>query len=518
MGEHGKQLGGGTMLTIKAISLGSNAKGRDFGILAGSRSVRLTGEATTILSDFSLALLHWGQTHHHGFDAFFPVHADGSLHCLVRVAHLGPGQLGPMILANALLLSREECDALKGCVHQLIDQIQPPRDAPWKQTEMETDASEFTLLGESKSDLSKLGSVLHLCERGIVVHSPDPGRVVRQLLDNAIYLPGLLHSWITTTTLGSNGRFDAQTFHLLVTDLGASPANVFVYDGKSLSGPDLPNAPAWEVWEALVRKPLADRAGARWVKGLESLIWNRDILESSPSELALAIMREFMAAPSVGGDEFWEAMLHWTDASAALETEMRAIVQRSLAFVFGEVIQQQADLAAQTSLCEDYWSRLAPKLPDAPRALIPRLALEAGLLPKMSRSTLKAMVQAALIPVLFKEFAGSIRPASFSNDQLAMIATQVCPIPGEETSRRKAVVVGSAVALAALEPTASAKTAPDELVELSRQVLDLEPDQALRRRLSNVLINVRRTRPCTAITDEIMADVKSALRLLTRPC
>lgn len=497
------------MVTVRTISVGSNPKGRDFGILPDSRGVRLSSEASALLADFALALLAWGQASGGGrFDAFFPLHRDGTRFCLVRVAHRGVGDLGPLVVANALLLSAIDCAAFANRPHRVLGAISPPDDGPWQQELIELAPASFPPNSWLGPTIEALGARLHLYERPIVVSAADPLGVLGALLESAPRLPGWLPAWSTTSAIGRNGRFDPGTFALQTSDREDASSADFRWSGTRLEGPPLPESAAWRIWQALFGAGFAEAGRDRpaWENAESLLAWSRELNDAEPLKEARAAISRFLAAPDIGSDDLWSAMDYWTDTTATLEGLDRVSAQRAIALAYGDLLERQSHADAKVALAEAFLEKYAGRLPEAPQANIARLAVEQRFLGGLSDGTLLGMVDTAFVPTLTLPFVQAIVRQDLRSAQLDALAVHLWPQLEEAKNDSAVRAVAHAVACEGL-----VQGVGDPVGELGRDLLCTEKSPSEARELAARLFDYWPGRRNSAATG-IRSDVGKSLR------
>lgn len=457
-------------LAIRCVSIGPRSGGRDYGLLSRFRDVRVSGRAGAVLADFALALLKWGQTGGRDFALFLPLEAAHSLYLLARVAHLRSESLGPVVLANGLLLDHAALDWADWRPHRLLPALRSPRSGEWDRREIEV--APVTAPSASSGALADLGMALpQLGNRLMVVTAPGDSSeaVATEILDSAHNLPGLYPSWCLASGLPRVERFDPSRFELIVAegDPDAAPPDAYRVVGGRLDGPALPRSQAWRIWEALFLRALA---GQRELIEAAAATAPRYGVDARTS--AVAGIHAVLRHSRLDETALWSLFKLWSDTAAALTAEDGAEAEAAVAMAVRQLVEQQASEAAKAALLQFYLRELAPRLKRVSPMLPAGIAAEHGLLPALATDDLRRLIAPGLSRALARalveqEIAGA-EPAA---DRLAVVAGAI-RLPEQGGAPAELLELAEAVVAAALKTLAKAKADPNGIGELALPIAE----------------------------------------------
>lgn len=416
---------GGQTLRLRCVSVGPRSEGRDYGLLPRFRSLRVPDAAGAVLSDFALALLQWGQGGDGDFALYFPLDAAEPLYLLARVAHLGSESLGPVVIANGLLLDRSALEAVDWRPHRLLGQIQSPRDGAWDSLEIE---SALPSAPPPSATLAELGGALPRfgAPTLVVVDDPDTAeRALKDILEGAPNLAGLYPSWALTGDLPRVERFNPGRFGLVVVpgDPKRSPPPAYHISGGQLFGPPLPDSVAWRLWNRLFLQALAGRRALLE----EAAEYAPRVGQQDGNTTAIAAMQAVLRHPQAEG-ALWPLLESWADGAASLGEEDGILADQAVAAVVRELIEGQSEEAAKAALLKAYLRDLAPRLTRAPAMLAAGLAAGHGLIPLLDEDELALLLGRGLSRALAQALrdqelaGGDVVP-----ERLSLIAGAVVP-------------------------------------------------------------------------------------------
>ncbi|HYD12868.1 MAG TPA: hypothetical protein VEC11_08470 [Allosphingosinicella sp.] len=214
-------------LNLQSVSIGPAIlrQGRDYGLR--TRNLGLSDFAAELLEDFALSLSEWAKGGRRHFEILFWLGEKDGRYALLKGAFLGPGGMGPIAVAQGVLIPEEVMRSIGGRAHHLLPEIPTPSLHEWEAVSMNV---RWPLRdGTVSSDGTGPAPPAELASLGLMLaSSPPPWSPVslsasedterhwQQLLDAIPWERlAIQPSWSSTDELPEMGRFSLRPIALV---------------------------------------------------------------------------------------------------------------------------------------------------------------------------------------------------------------------------------------------------------------------------------------------------------------
>jgi hypothetical protein len=482
-------------VTLECVVLGpaSRRRGRDYGLRAGGRA--LSGAGRRLLEDFALALSEWAiRAPSRPFATLLWLGENDQAYVLLRGAFLGRGEMGPVAVAQGLLIPPAAMARMRGRAHRLLDLIEAPSLQPWAAPTVHADAALIDAKPEqSYPRMHELGAkVIPREPWGTVVNvlGKDQAAVTRAIMDWVpwVDLPRR-PAWASTRELPSMGSFSPEKIGLFLVDCDAPPTAIGAGEGElytdgTLIWGEKPPSPGWILLDTLFRGPkltaddlddaggtvaISENARVAMVRQLHS-----DDYEGIP--LHRVVVRAFHTlAGEVTPAEFWDAFEMAARNIDRLQADQRAAAAKGISMVFESMSSDPVIFAsALNNYVERIWDNVIGFPPQADVPL--KLLLERDVLGRIDAGPVEALMGAGLavrFPAELAEALGRQRrrpagdPGRLRGRALhTFLHALDAAFEAEPLNDTTLPIIGPALALAAIpDPEAELEAVADQLSE-----------------------------------------------------
>jgi hypothetical protein len=387
-------------------------EGRNYGLRRSPSS--LTGASRAYLQDFALSLSEWAKQGDARFELMLWLPRD-ELYLLLKGAHLGRGTMGPIAVAQGLLLTESMIEAVDLRSHRLLPLIPEPSMEEWGERPLDWDVSALPEPGGRAG--ADLGDVTELALELLERPAPWPSVYVTGEGAAAVRL-GLLDaiewrktkerpSWLIGN-LPAMGRFDPAHLALRFPQAGQPLSGDYrIEDGRATGG-QRGVSPAMRLFYRLFRIP-DERPESCSNAALFAVVngkWAPAYAGEPPDRVVAAAIDGLLEAGLSTG-AFWDVLeILARNAEALAGEEERAAAAGGIATFFSaSAPDSPGSFAPQLEL---YMDRVWPHLPG--ETLLPlTLALERDVLGRIQPDYLARLLRAGIALQFPDAFCAALR-------------------------------------------------------------------------------------------------------------
>jgi len=302
----------GADLALECVALGPAVRreGRDYGL--GTRGLNLSDSAEVLLEDFALSLSEWAKRGPPPFEILFWLGDRDRQYALLKAAYLGRGGMGPIAVAQGVLIPEAAMAAIHGWAHRLLPLIPEPAMIPWEAKILKVDREALAAAPAAPAPESVVAHARHLATRpapwGLVnLGAPESADESRRRFLNAVpwQRVDVRPSWTTSTDLPPIGRFSPAQISLGLTT-GAGGRNEIRLDGLAE-----PLPPGFEMFLDIFEPPPGPETGTVSFAALDAMAtpkWKPADYRGQPPHRIIVGAIEDILRQKLSSSAFWEVL------------------------------------------------------------------------------------------------------------------------------------------------------------------------------------------------------------------